>query len=532
MNASCVQQNIRGKLFKGEVSNIFPTQEATHNPYITTNTELFKILKTLHNAMKMNENVQDEIDRYLVVCSLEYQRSSILKQLDWKDFVLNRDNILKRDDLLDIALYVRQTICMTHISGCESFQCILQYSMPFIKHNRLTIPNLKNFRFESLIALAQIVLACCLGIISPNSKKPTFRNRVILFANIHTMITRGTKIDLYEFLVASINLVRVSLMEYFFVFCEKYMPLELSILVQSFAKNENLKILSSQIKSTVDHFRQAALQTEIIEWRAVNLKAQMCNDKCNRICKNKFRMNSAASNAYVDKNTQPHIFNLATHTRSCAHIFYLKNMNPQISYNELAVVQRIHNSIVVHTIPRNLFDIQASALKKSLKINTITQHNCTILKFCGLCTHRKGAFQGHFRFNSSLSSFCDSCNSSDYIISINMLGKILKLYNTFYFFCICCLKVHPWQYDGSPFSSQCPLQSKITSQQKLHPTCHFCMRDVNLTPIHVIDENIGFMHTLLICNKHYPWTYQLPFIKTTCQLMFFVRNKFVKHHKN
>lgn len=511
--------------------NIFSTQEAPYNPYITKNPELLAILKNLHNAMKMNENVQDEIDRYLVVCSLEYQNAAILQSLEWQDLVLNRSQILKKEDLLDIALYVRQTICTTNIGGCESFLCILQYSMPFIKHNRLTIPSMKNFRYESLLALAQIVLASCLGILSPNSKKPTFRNRVVLFSEIHAMITRGTKSDLYDFVLSLVNLVRVALMEYFFVFCEQYMPVELSILVQNLANNDNLTLLCSQIKTTVDYFRQTALQTDILDWKAINTKAQMCNDKCNRICKNKFRMNNMLPPPSSNKILHPHIFNLAMQTKPCAHVFYLKATNPNLAYSELSLIHRIHNSINIYDIPRNLFEFQAHCLRESIKNNTITQQNCTTFQFCGLCTHVKGTIQSHFRFNSSLQPFCDSCNSTEHIVRINMLGKILKLYNSFHFFCTCCLKVHPWQYDGSPFSCRCPLQAKSTPCQKDNARCHFCLRDNNLTPIHVIDEKIGFMHTLLLCNRHFPWTYQLPFIKTTCQLRTFVKNKFVKTHK-
>jgi hypothetical protein len=66
---------------------------------------------------------------------------------------------------------------------------IYQYTMPFIKHNRLNFPPMRYMSKSVLMHMLQTVSLACLGLYRPGAKKPTWnirRQLFVFFSNLTT----------------------------------------------------------------------------------------------------------------------------------------------------------------------------------------------------------------------------------------------------------------------------------------------------------------------------------------------------------
>ena len=118
---------------------------------------------------------------------------------------------------------------LRHNDGDSQMLHFLRYSMPYIKHNRLTFFAFKHAKVETLQNVLRLQLATCLGLHSENNKKPTWRIRVQLVTMFTKLLACGTPMDMNLFCCAHIPLLRVSLIEHDVHFVETNMPVEASL---------------------------------------------------------------------------------------------------------------------------------------------------------------------------------------------------------------------------------------------------------------------------------------------------------------
>jgi ferredoxin len=113
--------------------------------------------------------------------------------------------------LVDIGRNIRQIILGDLAS--DSFSRLIFFSLPYLKHNRLTLPPVGDTRFADLQSCLRILYASCLGMLQPRSKKPPWGIRVQLHVFTHQLLINATHKDLHTFFKHHLALLRISLIE-------------------------------------------------------------------------------------------------------------------------------------------------------------------------------------------------------------------------------------------------------------------------------------------------------------------------------
>jgi hypothetical protein len=122
---------------------------------------------------------------------------------------------------VDIGRNIRQII-MADLHS-ETFTRLIFFSLPYLKHNRLTLPPLHETKYLDLQNCVRIIYASCLGMLQANSKKPPWSLRVQLHVFIHQLLLNGTHQDLHVFCKTHLAVLRISLIEYVIFFVRRNM---------------------------------------------------------------------------------------------------------------------------------------------------------------------------------------------------------------------------------------------------------------------------------------------------------------------
>ena len=139
--------------------------QGAHSIYVTQNPDLLAQLQKLHQMNNHGVDTQSEIDRYLLLLCMEAQGSVLLALQPWQNFVLEPDQVIGINMLPDLGVLVRETLDINNTQASSPFSRIMQYSMPFIKHNRMSFPACEHMHSQQLANIVQIVLCSVLGCI-------------------------------------------------------------------------------------------------------------------------------------------------------------------------------------------------------------------------------------------------------------------------------------------------------------------------------------------------------------------------------
>lgn len=191
--------------------------------------------------------------------------------------------LLHADQVQDIGHIVRD-IMMLKQRNDVLFK-LYQYTMPFIKHNRLNFPPMQCTTKTVLMHMTQVIALTCLGLYSPQQKTPTLHIRRQLFAFFTNLLTLGSARDVYVFCQNHTYLLRLALMEHFVHFTSKHMMHEMPLLLQCTGTFYDHKRTHRLVHYITDHFRTAALQHDTLDWQFIETKAQLSVERCNRTCK-------------------------------------------------------------------------------------------------------------------------------------------------------------------------------------------------------------------------------------------------------
>lgn len=126
----------------------------------------------------------------------------------------------------------------------------------------------------------------------------------------------------------------------------------------------------------------------------------------------------------------------------------LKQLYPQSSPSQISFACKVHSSIQCHPLPSAVRRMQGEALwqmHSSCYRKHYSAHNIT---FCLLCAMNERGVRNKMRMSITTGeTSCDSCPKGT-VVTVNMLGVILKICNTSYYMCPCCTKIQVWRGDG------------------------------------------------------------------------------------
>ena len=246
--------------------------------------ELQDKVDSLLRDLRHDNSVSRELDTYVLVYFMSIVKSPILSSSPWTMFVCHETHVLSSGILPDIGNDVRRMLLFE--SSKDLVITILQYSMPFIKHNRLSFPPLSEVTYDDLHAPILITLGMLTGILHPHMKRPVWLLRVKLMTFMHTLLSRGNAMDLYIFCVEHVSIVRVAMIEYFVHFVCCNMAIEVKLLQETYGLTSPIEAIFSKFIAQIDGFEFASLQTEKLDAK-IKHEAYISIERCTRVCKGK-----------------------------------------------------------------------------------------------------------------------------------------------------------------------------------------------------------------------------------------------------
>lgn len=474
----------------------FPSNDLTHT--------IHRLYETMNQE---GRDLQLEIDRHWIALMMVYKTSPLLDKLPWQAFIINPQDVFVHETLPDIGQYIR---LLTMQRDSTDVMCrMIQYSLPYVKHNRLTFAKFDDVTVKILVELIQILLGMCLGVHEKTCKKPVWKLRFQIIAYIQILLTNGSAYDYYLFCINNLNLIRIAIVEYFVYFVQKCMPCEYEMLRHLFGTHTNVENICVQFQLNINHFRSNHMQTDVLSWVDLNEKAHVIIEKCNRICKGKPRITmrrSKCNDGSVSMDSESVM--VALNTTKYENIALAPFQQLSMSIDILQRIRVIHNTIKWHSLPQNVVRQQCVALHKALFQDTNIHARSCFLHQCLKChfVHGCGKLSGQLRTDSDGQVSCCACASSDTMVRVNVLGRIVQLYDKKFYFCHFCLSVHRWTSCGQEFTCCNHKQKQIAIRPR---QCLLCARVHNLHDMAVLDDYLGVKQTFLLCGRHMPWSHQL-----------------------
>lgn len=455
----------------------------------------------LHKKLNNGEDVQQQIDRYCLPLMFYHQQPKQSVREAWRVLMPRIQDVFNSKHLYDMGTHIRALSANTSVST-NVFSRLIQYSLPYVKHNRLTFPKFEDVNALMLTHMIQIILACCLGVHQPHCKKPLWQLRFRIIMYMNTLLSFGSCADLYEFCSQNLNLLRISIIEYFVMHVKTNMPCEYQSMQFLFGTKTDIVYVFSQFKQNINSFRSLHMQSQNLNWETLNIKAHSIIEKCNRICKGKPRT-VAKSITYLAPAVSNKTLQLALQ-----HDYW----NTDITDKDFQILcHHLRKNIQFAVLPKNVMQMQLRSLDHVLHRDSVCYSSCFKLHMCVRCTENKSTRQKSLlRTDSGRKPYCNICNKAENIVSINTLGRIVQCYNQVFYFCAFCLQVHLWQGHGTEFSG-CTLQQ---SRNKIHfdRQCIVCDRVNNLHPFSTLDSKLGVQQHMYLCGKHQPYPHQTAYI--------------------
>jgi len=449
---------------------------------------------------KAGKNVENELDIQLTISLLPMRFQNLCLQ----KIHIERHHLLDAEAVDDIGYIIRDI--MVQKNHNDVLFKLYQYTMPFIKHNRLNFPPKRHVSKSLLKHLMQIMTLTCLGAHNHKSKKPVLHIRRQLFVVFTQLQTQGSLADIYLFCQHHNYLVRLALMENFVHFTAKYMSVEIEFMnslahtVYDHAKVHRL------VSYITDNFRMSALQNDTLDWQLLEEKAQIAIERCNRTCKSQpvpimkqitSVHNCLRSNVFRDLLKMP--------------VVDTKDLIGAMKESDMLTMALRHNlnkNVRKYPLPLRLQKAQFSAIvEHAQNVNSCTIVHRSLLHVCLRCTQKHTATSNNMRIDFQHLPMCVKCNSGEFVFTVDTLGHLIRVFRQYFYFCSICNRVHSWTSKGNELFT---CQSKRIEQRRKH--CIVCWRTMMLTAKSIFDKKLGVMQNFYLCSKHCPQQTQMNYV--------------------
>jgi len=208
--------------------------------------------------------------------------------------------------------------------------------------------------------------------------------------------------------------------------------------------------------------------------------------------------------------SRAHTLQLAMRSARFAHPGYaaLQPLMRPESWADILAVQRIHEVVGVRALPANLMRLQARHLAEVCRVNSNGISQSTLLFVCLKCAcgQAKFALNKKMRVMSDGQCFCTHCDSSEHMLRVCTLGRIVQVRAQSFYFCRFCCSTHEWGANGHEFThcARTPGAGAPAAPAK----CCVCARGSSLTAWSVLDDGLGVQRELHLCPKHKPLAHQ------------------------
>jgi len=483
-------------LFQGDCLTQAAVRKLSEQDSQAMHPAIASCLASLLQQQKKGIDVQAQIDAQLTISLLP----PALQEFFITRVVLPPECLLHASQVQDIGHIVRD-IMMLKQRNDVLFK-LYQYTMPFIKHNRLNFPPMQCTSKIVLMHMMQVMALTCLGLYGQQQKTPTLHIRRQLFAFFTNLVTLGSTRDVYVFCHSHTYLLRLALMEHFVYFTSKHMAQEMPLLLRCTDTVYDHRRTHRLVHYITDHFRTAALQQETLDWQLIEAKAQLSVERCNRTCKSQ-QLNTSVKQKVVSSFMSASVFQRFLHEQRVDVRSY-----PQATErgDMLTTAARwaLSRAVCKYELPVLIQHRQFQHVQHMSSVaNNHTLFVRSLLYVCLRCNQKHPHAKDDMRMQYPDTPICRHCNSSAYVCVADTLGHLVSVYDNYYYFCVECSRVHPWRGTGNEMT-KCPWAGEQAAQVRRH--CAVCVRTVLLSNVLVFDKQLGVFQQMLLCSKHCPAT--------------------------
>lgn len=390
--------------------------------------------------------------------------------------------------------------------------------------------SLQNCTNEPLLAGVYIntLLGLLLGLYPQCSKRPGFNMRVRILRAVRVLLTSSPQVQI-DFIMKHVSLIRLAMVEYFANVLELYCPVEYQLL----KRHIDISAYVNLCRSSCDLFRVNNLSENIqeqntktsIDWALLDSMAYKMTDKIIRSTRVETKLVNyvevhhksikklVSSDIYKEPALCDEFLSIV---KDCAvaccqddHSYLYQKMltDKSVSTGEVTtdsrnsareiirnstldlnlVVSDIHSVIQATILPANFVLEQIRTLQRLYKYDPIQLLVACKKRICLHCVLRIAPKQfaleeminGNVRMHLDTDEvLCNRCMSGAHMISIDLIGRVLRINQQYLYICVFCGGVHQWRADGCDLL-RCPNQPK--ESLRMRALLHDETRDIKMT---------------------------------------------------
>lgn len=364
-------------------------------------------------------------------------------------------------------------------------------------------------------ACVNVLHGTLLALYPLGAKRPTFSTRVAIARRMHALMTSGVTAQI-EFLKAYPQLVKLCFMEYCINVLVDFLPCERKLL----CSHQCMRVFQTVCPTTCDAFRTDHLESGLEHWDVLDRHAGVCIDRCLRMCKFKmFKTQDRVSKVLVSAAA----FLPECLDAKCAfgHRQLLQITAPSmLGDDSLHCAEAIQRHLTVRALPLQVLYMQREAVGRLYGSCSSRVYAACNVRLCIFCALSGKGVRTPMRICVETRALrCTTCPNGS-IVTINMLGVMLRICNSSYSLCPHCASMRIWEGDGRDFlpdGGQCDCQKptvgerrarkneRASLQKRRDKGCTLCgYRNLASPPIFVPDIRGRCMRTVRLCRRHRP----------------------------
>jgi hypothetical protein len=350
-----------------------------------------------------------------------------------------------------------------------------------------------------------IMLGLLLGLYPQCSKRPGFTMRIRIVRAVRALLSSSYRVQL-DFITKHVSLLRLSMVEYFANIITLYCPVEFKML----QRHVDVDSYVNLCRSSCDLFRvnnlseglQQQKHNKPLDWAMLDQLAYKMTDKIIRSTRVETKLVNytplhhksikkiVVSDIYKQPESCRKFLSLV---KGCAvscwhddHSYMYQRMlsdvrstkgsqcgeTEDLSLSSILdmniVVSDVHSILRATMLPANFVREQIRTLCRLYEHDTVKLMVVTKKRVCLHCLIRIAPKQfvleeqinGNIRMNLDTDTFfCNRCMSSEHMISIDLVGRILRINEQYLYLCPECGAIHEWKSDGCDLL-RCPDRMK------------------------------------------------------------------------
>lgn len=404
--------------------------------------------------------------------------------------------------LPDLGNVTHNILARTPGHGSLSF--VLEQSMPSLRPTQRTCL----FRdFQDV--LLNLVLALLLGLYQGTTvKRPDFLRRSALYTRVHALLT-SPRSQQTTFCLANQPLLVVACMEYVARIMPACMPAQAAFLTE---RDPSCALYFRRIPALCDELRQTLDHPAALAWDQLRAACISLIDKVSRLRK-------AGSLTAVRDLPSPAMLQVPSLADAAVVRHWLvPRLNAQspneyqllgqsLGLNE-GLLRLIQCHVQIYPLPCNLAQLQRDALARAGPENARSAYLATRFFMCVHCTVA-GRSVEHTRLRLNTLSerlVCSFCAKSD-LISVDMLGRVLRHRQAFFVLCPSCIKIQHYRGEQLWAPGPCAhasLQRRQKAHSKTRQPCIICQELTANVHVERVDHLSGAMRKFVFCQRHMP----------------------------